>query len=327
MPEMNWSEYVEKTSQNSIEYLIETLTHELHIEGRMLLVTQRFSWVAEVIKQCVRDKSNMSMELARLLFVPLETLGHLDLATPILQTAIESSTRTNDRLAEAELLNLLGRTHFIRGEYQQSRKIYQRACSIGRTLNSHSTMCKGLTGLAVALEAQQQWSAALRLHFRALKFATHLADKQLMGLSYGNIGIIQKSVGTRSGSRSALRESLRSHLLALRASSSIGDTRSVMRHYGNIGITLSELRQRPCSYAFIRRANIQSVAQSDTRHQGIWLYSIALHKITFGQIADAEVCLHRASELFEEIGAMYYKLQCEDKLREIAKSKSEGPAL
>lgn len=107
--------------------------------------------------------------------------------------ALEKHGNSNDSLA-AYMINRMGTSYYILGEYHQALDWYYRAFHINERIENQKGIAVGLNNVGVALTANGDDEKAIKRHLQSLEICYELNDSLNIARNYYNMGVSYSSL-------------------------------------------------------------------------------------------------------------------------------------
>ncbi|MEM9557572.1 MAG: CHAT domain-containing protein [Acidobacteriota bacterium] len=224
---------------------------------------------------------------------------HLEEMEPAIEhyrAALDLFEDLDDRRRQSEVLNNLGRCHFVRGDVLEARELWSAALALKRATGDRAGEAAALSNLALAARYRGDSSLALELYDQCLGVLAELQAPRETGRALNNRARLAHALGD---SRQALADLER----GLRIARSIDDRRLeaiLLTASGEIRQERGELER---ALSDLERALRLREETGTRRGRASTLDRLAAVHRALGRPADAEQALHQGLALALELRA------------------------
>jgi tetratricopeptide (TPR) repeat protein len=136
-------------------------------------------------------------------------LGHYGQATSLLQQSRRICEGLEAKQELAEVFRVLGTTSYWSGEYEQSRKYFQKSLTFGRLVGDKYLAAQALNGLANAMcDQEADYEHARPLYEQSLALSRQTGDQFGIARALVNLGAMTFNLGNYAEAEQLYRDSL-----------------------------------------------------------------------------------------------------------------------
>ncbi len=235
---------------------------------------------------------------------PLRTRAHIEWGRAMLLMRAGSLPEAQERARDAlrsyrgardapgilRCVNLLGMTHWQRGEFDHARTYFREGLKRSQAEGDARGEWKFAMNLALANQSAGDYAEARALHELAAANARKRADRSDLSLTLNNLGNLCIAQGDGANARTCLLESL---TLAEETGNRLGTPFTLI----NLAILDIADRQYERARGFVERATALVEKGADRQVEPMCLYTLARIEAECGEFARARDCLGQAARI------------------------------
>jgi len=218
----------------------------------------------------------------------------------ILQSALESARRLEDKQAEGVHLGNLGIAYKNLGEARKAIEFYEQAMIIAREIGDKRNEGNWLGNLGNAYENLGEARKAIEFYKQAMIIAREIGDRRGEGADLGNLGIAYKNLGEA-------RKAIEFYEQAIVIAKEIGDRRGEGAALGNLGNAYAALGEARKAIEYHEQALLIDREIDDRRGEGAALGNLGLAYKKLGDKESARKVWKQALEIFRAIESPHVK--------------------
>ncbi len=216
--------------------------------------------------------------------------GSLPEAQERARDALRSYRGVRDAAGILRCVNLLGMTHWQRGEFDHARTYFREGLKRSQAEGDERGEWKFAMNLALANQSAGNYVDARALHELAAANARKRADRSDLALTLNNLGNLCIAQGDGANARTCLMEAL---TLAEETGNRLGTPFTLV----NLAILDVADRQYARARGFVERAMALVEKGADRQVEPMCLYTLARIEAECGDIARARDCLGQAARI------------------------------
>lgn len=212
--------------------------------------------------------------------------------------------KMQNKKAKLNILNELGRIHFLLSEQRKAIEFFEQTLKILREIGDRGLEGAALGNLGSAYLSLGEYRKAIKIYEQALKILREIGDLRGEGTTLGNLGFAHSNLGE-------YHKAIEFYEQALKILREIGDRGGEGAYLNNLGIAYSNLGETRKAVEFFEQDLKISREIGDLRGEGSALGNLGIAYSNLGEP-------HKAIELYEQALKI---------LREIGNREGEGAAL
>ena len=194
---------------------------------------------------------------------------------------------------EGIILLKLARIYYKRSEYEETKQVYEKALSIMIETGNNRGIGICYGNLGAVFRSVGQYTKAEEYFQKALVISKKNGDKQEAS-TYGNLGFVFQSVGQYTKAEEY-------HQKALVIQKVIGDKKGEASTYGNLGVVFQSVGQYAKAEEYLQKALVIMKEISDKQGEASAYENLGTVFFSVGQYIKAEEYLQNALEIRKEI--------------------------
>lgn len=163
------------------------------------------------------------------------------------QKALVLLQKAEDLKGVASMYNNLGLIYREKGNSRKALEYYEKYLKIGEDLHNNDILSAAFNNLGTLYSDQANYNKALEYYQKGLVFAEKLGDKLGIGIAYNNIGSIYYN-------QKIYTDALEYYHKSLGIRQEVDDQRGVGLMYNNIGLIYQEQKDYPIAYEYYQKA-------------------------------------------------------------------------
>jgi tetratricopeptide (TPR) repeat protein len=163
------------------------------------------------------------------------------------QKALGMLQKAGDLKGAAAMYNNIGLIYREKGDNRKALEYYEKYLKIGEELQNNDILSAAFNNLGTLYSDQANYKKALEYYRKGLVFAEKLGDKYGIALAYNNIGSIYYN-------QKIYTDGLEYYHKSLGLRQEIGDHRGVGLTYNNIGLIYQEQKDFPIAFEYYQKA-------------------------------------------------------------------------
>jgi len=212
-----------------------------------------------------------------------------DLAAP------SESVRKSLSKTKVQLLNSLGGTYYVQGEFDRAIRLFQASGDISREIGNMRLFLASQCNLGVMHYSKGDLSRAMDYYREFLEVSERIGDKKGVATAAGNMGIVHQERGEYD-------KALQLYQKALEINQETGDRMAVAQNFGNMGLVYKS--RGDYTRAVELFTNYRETAREIGNKQGVGIAVMNLANIRFleGRHDQAEEHFREVEPIFMEMG-------------------------
>ena len=224
----------------------------------------------------------------------LQFRQNLDTARATGQQMLQFALEKNNRDWEATALNLIGRSHAVRGEFKDALKYFQESHEINILLNDKKATATSYNNIGTVFYELGNYTKALENMLAGLKISEELADKPSLARVTNNLGNLYVD---QKNNQKALEYYTRS----LEIKKELENKRSLPAAYNNIGLVYTNLKNHGLALKNLLKSAEIAKEIEDKRSFSRAYSNIGAEYIQRGEYKKALQYLNESVEIKQEI--------------------------
>ncbi|MDO8367015.1 MAG: tetratricopeptide repeat protein [Saprospiraceae bacterium] len=163
------------------------------------------------------------------------------------QKALVMLKKAGELKGVASMYNNLGLIYREKGNNRKALEFYEKYFKIGEDLQNSDILSAAFNNLGTLYSDQTNYSKALEYYRKGLEFAEKLGDKYGIAIAYNNIGSIYYN-------QRVYTDALEYYHKSLGLRQEVGDQRGVGLMYNNIGLIYQEQKDYPIAFEYYQKA-------------------------------------------------------------------------